>query len=43
MIGAYLIVAATALERGSEVANFHRRHLDLVRGLKVVEPQLRSG
>jgi tRNA(fMet)-specific endonuclease VapC len=39
-IGAYdLIVAATALERGSEVATFNRRHFDLVPGLKVIEPQ----
>jgi tRNA(fMet)-specific endonuclease VapC len=40
MIGAYdLLVAATALERGSEVATFNRRHFDCVPGLKVVEPQ----
>lgn len=40
MIGAYdLIVAATALERGSEVATFNRRHFDCVPGLKVIEPQ----
>lgn len=40
MIGSYdLIVAATALERGSEVATFNRRHFDLVPGLKVIEPQ----
>ncbi len=39
MIGYYdLIVAATALERGSEVATFNRRHFDQVRGLHVVEP-----
>ncbi len=39
MIGAYdLIVAATALERGSEVATFNRRHFKVVPGLKVVEP-----
>ncbi len=37
MIGAYdLIVAASALERGSEVATFNRRHFDCVPGLKVV-------
>ena len=40
MIGAYdLIVAATALERGSEVATFNRRHFDHVPGLKVIEPK----
>ncbi len=40
MISAYdVIVAATALERGSEVATFNRRHFDYVPGLKVVEPQ----
>lgn len=39
-IGAYdLIVAATALERGSDVATFNRRHFDQVPGLKVVEPR----
>jgi predicted nucleic acid-binding protein len=39
MIGYYnLIVAATALERGSQVATFNRRHFDLVPGLKVIEP-----
>jgi len=39
-IGAYhLIVAATALERGSEVATFNRRHFECVPGLKVIEPQ----
>ena len=40
MIGAYdLLLAATALERGSEVATFNRRHFDCVPGLKVIEPQ----
>jgi predicted nucleic acid-binding protein len=40
MIGAYdLIVAATALERGSEVATFNKRHFSCVPGLKVIEPQ----
>jgi predicted nucleic acid-binding protein len=40
MIGYYdIIVAATALERGSEVATFNRRHFDLVSGLKVIEPK----
>jgi tRNA(fMet)-specific endonuclease VapC len=33
------IVAATALERGSEVATFNKRHFDCVPGLKVIEPQ----
>ena len=40
MIGAYdLIVAATAVERGSEVATFNIRHFHAVSGLKVIEPQ----
>ena len=40
MIGAYdLIVAATALERGSEVATFNKRHFEIVPGLQVIEPQ----
>jgi predicted nucleic acid-binding protein len=40
MIGAYdLIVAATALERGSAVATFNQRHFTQVRGLKVIEPR----
>jgi tRNA(fMet)-specific endonuclease VapC len=40
MIGAYdLIVAATALERGSEVATFNKRHFEVVPGLRVIEPQ----
>ncbi|MBM3878106.1 MAG: type II toxin-antitoxin system VapC family toxin [Verrucomicrobia bacterium] len=39
-IGSYdLIVAATALERGSEVATFNKRHFEAVPGLKVIEPQ----
>jgi tRNA(fMet)-specific endonuclease VapC len=39
MIGFYdLIVAATALERGSEVATFNKRHFDQIRGLTVIEP-----
>lgn len=39
-IGAYdLIVAATAVERGSEVATFNKRHFEVVPGLKVIEPQ----
>jgi predicted nucleic acid-binding protein len=40
MIGAYdLIVAATALERGSSVATFNQRHFGAVRGLTVIVPQ----
>jgi tRNA(fMet)-specific endonuclease VapC len=40
MIGAYdLIVAASALERGSSVATFNRRHFAAVRGLTVIEPK----
>jgi predicted nucleic acid-binding protein len=39
MIGDYdLIVAATALERGSDVATFNKRHFAVVKGLKIVEP-----
>ena len=33
-----LIVAASALERGSQVATFNRRHFSRVRGLTVIEP-----
>jgi tRNA(fMet)-specific endonuclease VapC len=40
MIGSYdLIVAATALERGSSVATFNARHFTQVPGLKVIEPK----
>lgn len=40
MIGFYdVIVAATALERGSEVATFNKRHFGCVPGLKVIEPK----
>ncbi len=40
MISSYdVIVAATALERGSEVATFNKRHFDCVPGLKVIKPQ----
>ena len=40
MIGDYdLIVAATALERGSAVATFNKRHFQRVPGLKVIEPK----
>jgi len=34
-----LMVAATALERGSEVATFNQRHFSQVKGLKVIEPK----
>ncbi len=40
MIGAYdLIVAAIALQRGSSVATFNKRHFANVRGLKVLAPR----
>ena len=40
MIGYYdLIVAASALERGSTVATFNRRHFGSVKGLTVIEPE----
>lgn len=40
MIGYYdLIVAATALERGSEVATFNQRHFAQIKGLTVIEPK----
>jgi predicted nucleic acid-binding protein len=40
MAGYYdLVVAATALERGSQVATFNRRHFDPVPGLTVIEPK----
>jgi len=40
MIGAHdLILAATALERGSMVATFNQRHFAQVPGLKVIEPR----
>jgi len=39
MIGPYdLIVAATALERESEVATFNQRHFARVKGLKIITP-----
>jgi predicted nucleic acid-binding protein len=39
MIGSYdLIVAATALERGSVVATFNKRYFAQIRGLGIVEP-----
>jgi predicted nucleic acid-binding protein len=40
MVGYYdLVVAATALERGSQVATFNQRHFDPVPGLAVIEPK----
>jgi len=40
MIGFYdLIVGATALERGSEVATFNKRHFGQIKGLCVIEPK----
>jgi predicted nucleic acid-binding protein len=40
MAGYYdLVVAATALERGSQVATFNQRHFDSVPGLAVIEPK----
>ena len=40
IIGYYdMIVAATALERGSEVATFNRKHFAQVKGLTVIEPK----
>jgi predicted nucleic acid-binding protein len=39
-IGAYdLIVAATALERGSHLATFNKRHFAMVKGLHIVDPR----
>jgi tRNA(fMet)-specific endonuclease VapC len=39
MIGYYdVIVAATALERGSDVATFNKKHFAQVKGLTVIEP-----
>src|SRR5205823_3221364 len=43
MAGYYdLIVAATALERASQVATFNTRHFDSVPGLMVIEPKVNS-
>ncbi|MGD1078071.1 MAG: PIN domain-containing protein [Candidatus Sulfotelmatobacter sp.] len=40
MIGYYdIIVAATAMERGSTVATFNKRHFNQVKGLQVIEPK----
>lgn len=42
-IGFYdLIVAATALESGSDVATFNTKHFSQVAGLRVIEPKLHS-
>lgn len=39
-VAAYdLIVAATAVERGSTVATFNRRHFERIDGIKVIEPK----
>ncbi len=39
MIGFYdLIVGATALERGSKVATFNKRHFAQIRRLSIIEP-----
>jgi tRNA(fMet)-specific endonuclease VapC len=40
MIGFYdLIVGATALERGSQVATYNKRHFAQIIGLSVIEPK----
>jgi tRNA(fMet)-specific endonuclease VapC len=40
MIGFYdVIVAAAAVERGSELATFNKRHFAQVKGLSVIEPK----
>jgi predicted nucleic acid-binding protein len=40
MIGYYdLIVAATAVERGSAMATFNQKHFSAIPGLKVIEPK----
>jgi predicted nucleic acid-binding protein len=40
MTGYYdIIVAATALERGSEVATFNLQHFTHIKGLAVIEPK----
>jgi tRNA(fMet)-specific endonuclease VapC len=42
-IGSYdLIVAATALERGSIVVAFNKRHFSQVKGLAVIQPKSRQ-
>lgn len=40
MIGFYdVMVAATAVERNSEVATFNKRHFSMVKGLSVIVPE----
>ena len=40
MIGFYdVIVAATALERGCDVATFNNKHFERIQGLPVIEPK----
>jgi predicted nucleic acid-binding protein len=40
MIGPYdLIVAATALERDSQVATFNKRHFASIKGLTIIQPK----
>lgn len=40
MIGYYdVIVAATALEHGSHLATFNKRHFAMVKGLQIIEPR----
>jgi predicted nucleic acid-binding protein len=40
MVGSYdVIVAATALERGSAVATFNQRHFAHVKGLTIINPE----
>jgi tRNA(fMet)-specific endonuclease VapC len=40
IIGPYdLIVAATALQRGSTLATFNRRHFSQVKGLTLLDPK----
>lgn len=40
MIGFYdLIVGATALERGNQVATFNKRHFARIKGLSIIEPR----
>lgn len=40
MIGDYdLIIAATALERGSDVATFNDRPFSVVKGLRIIKPK----
>jgi predicted nucleic acid-binding protein len=34
-----LIVGATALERGSEIATFNKRHFARIKGLSIIEPE----